>query len=93
MLNKLQQKWGVGLLQTILILITFTIGGSLTGYLGKWVLGFFSIGSKPLWVITYLIIVTLIWPIMVLLISIPFGQFAFFKNYLKRIAARLKKSK
>jgi hypothetical protein len=47
-----------------------------------------SIGSDWLWVIIYLLLVTIIWPIMVLVISIPFGQFRFFSNYTRKLGEK-----
>ena len=35
MFEKLRQKWKVNVLQLVLILCTFAIGGSLTGFAGK----------------------------------------------------------
>ncbi|WP_240312699.1 phosphoribosylglycinamide formyltransferase [Flavihumibacter solisilvae] len=35
---------------------------------------------------------TLIWPLMVLFVSIPFGQFIFFRGYLLRMASHLRRS-
>ena len=82
MLNKLQNKWQVGPLRLILIIITFAVGGSLCGYTGRKLLGLTTIDRGVFWVITYVLTVTILWPISVLLVSIPLGQFSFFKRYL-----------
>ena len=89
MFERLQQKWKVNGLQLILILCTFAIGGSLTGYLGKKLINLFDIETRVLWIIVYIIIVTLIWPMAVLLISVPFGQYRFFTAYLKKMGRRM----
>lgn len=89
MFERLQQKWKVNGLQLLLILCTFAIGGSLTGYLGKKLMNLFSIQQGVLWVAVYIIIVTLIWPLAVLVISLPFGQYRFFINYLRKMGRRL----
>ena len=89
MFEKLRQKWKVNVLQLVLILCTFAIGGSLTGYAAKKIMNLLSIGSDWLWVIIYLLLVTILWPIMVLLISIPFGQFKFFSNYTRKLGERI----
>lgn len=89
MFEKLQKKWKVNGLQLALILCTFAIGGSLTGYSGRKLMPLFGIGPNWLWVIVYIILITLIWPLAVLLISIPFGQFRFFTSYLKKIGRRM----
>ncbi|HKO81227.1 MAG TPA: phosphoribosylglycinamide formyltransferase, partial [Chitinophagaceae bacterium] len=89
MFQRLQQKWKVNGLQLVLILCTFAIGGSLTGYVGKKLMNLFSIDQKVLWIVIYIIIVTLLWPLAVLLVSIPFGQFRFFTGYLKKMGRRV----
>ncbi|HRO70440.1 MAG TPA: hypothetical protein PK951_08670 [Chitinophagaceae bacterium] len=89
MFDRLQKKWKVNGLQVILILCTFAIGGSLTGYVGKLVMNLLNIEQRAIWIIIYILIVTLIWPLAVLLISIPFGQFRFFTGYLKKMGRRM----
>lgn len=89
MFEKLRQKWKVNVLQLTLILCTFAIGGSLTGYVAKKIMNLLSIDDDWLWVLVYLVLVTITWPIMVLIISIPFGQFRFFSNYTKKLGQKL----
>ena len=89
MFEKLKQKWKVNVLQLTLILFTFAIGGSLTGYVAKKIMNALSIDADWLWVIVYLLLITVIWPIMVLIISIPFGQFRFFSNYTKKLGQKM----
>ena len=89
MLNRLQQKWKVGGWQLFLILCTFAIGGSLTGLVGKKIMGLLNIEKGVLWIVLYILIVTLLWPLSVLVVSIFFGQFRFFSNYLKKIGRRM----
>jgi formyltetrahydrofolate-dependent phosphoribosylglycinamide formyltransferase len=89
MFKGLQQKWKVNGWQLLLIIGTFALGGSLCGYLGKKALGLFTIETGVLRVILYILIVTLLWPLCVLAISIPFGQFAFFKKYIAKIGRRM----
>jgi hypothetical protein len=48
-----------------------------------------SIEADWLWAIIYIFLVTVIWPIMVLIISIPFGQFRFFSNYTRKLGQKL----
>ncbi len=84
MFNKLKEKWKVTWWQFALIFTTFALGGSLCGYLGEEVLGLLHITVKWVRIPVYLILVTLLWPACVLLISIPLGQFAFFRNYIKK---------
>jgi formyltetrahydrofolate-dependent phosphoribosylglycinamide formyltransferase len=89
MFNRLKQKWKVNGLQLALIIITFAIGGSLTGYAGRKLLNLFDIERGWLWIVIYIILICLLWPLAVLLISIPFGQYKFFNKYVKKIGKRI----
>ena len=75
MFEKLRQKWKVNVFQLVLILCTFAIGGSLTGYVAKKIMNALSIEADWLWAIIYIILVTVIWPAMVLLTSNAIFQF------------------
>ena len=88
MLKQLQQRWKVKGVKFILILCTFALGGSLCGFTGRKFLELLEI-SGGLWLIIYFIVITLLWPICVLFVSIPFGQFQFFKNYLIKIKNKM----
>ena len=72
-----------------LILCTFAIGGSLTGWVGKKVMGLLAIEKGVVLVLVYILLVTLLWPIAVLLVSVFFGQFRFFVKYLRKIGRRM----
>ncbi len=89
MFERLQKKWKVSPGRLLLILITFALGGSATGYLGKKVMPFLNIESPWLYVPVYIIVVTIIWPLMVLVVSIPFGQFNFFRAYIAKLGRRM----
>ena len=89
MFEKLRQKWKVNVFQLVLILCTFAIGGSLTGYVAKKIMNVLSIEADWVWAIIYIILVTIIWPMMVLLISLPFGQFRFFSNYTRKLGQKI----
>jgi formyltetrahydrofolate-dependent phosphoribosylglycinamide formyltransferase len=88
MFEKLKQRWKVNGSNLILIITTFAIGGSLCGYTGRKLLGLTEVDKGLLWVILYILLVTLLWPIAVILVSIPLGQFWFFKKYIVRIFGR-----
>jgi hypothetical protein len=89
MLKKLQEKWKVGIGRLVLIITTFALGGSLCGYVGRKLLGLTNMEKGVLWVIVYVLLVTILWPLCVIIISIPLGQFVFFRNYLKKVFARI----
>src|SRR5882757_274621 len=88
MLEKLKQRWKVNTLNLILIIATFALGGSLCGYAGRKILQLTNIDKGFLYILLYIILITLLWPICVLIISVPLGQFSFFRRYIKRIADR-----
>lgn len=89
MFRRLQQKWKVNGLQLALILCTFAIGGSLTGYVAKKIMNAIVIGQDWLWGVLYILLITLLWPLAVILISIPFGQFRFFRKYIRKIGQKM----
>jgi len=89
MFDKLKQKWKVSAFQLALILCVFAIGGSLTGWVSKKIMNLLNIEADWLWAIIYILLVTIIWPLMVLLVSVPFGQFRFFINYTRKLGQKM----
>jgi formyltetrahydrofolate-dependent phosphoribosylglycinamide formyltransferase len=89
MLKKLQQRWKVNGLNLVLIITTFALGGSLCGYAGRKILLLTNLEKDVLWFVLYILLITLLWPLCVLLISFPFGQFAFFKRYLTKVWGKM----
>lgn len=93
MFDRLKKKWGVGGVQLVIILCTFAVGGSLCGYLGRLVMSLTDIKRGALWVIVYILLVTILWPVCVLAISLLTGQFPFFIKYIRKIGRRMFSSK
>ncbi len=93
MIKHLQKKWNVNGWRLLLILVTFSVGGSLTGIIGKKLMNLTGIEALWLYIPIYIIVVTGIWPLMVLLISIPLGQFRFFTSYLKKMFLKFGRKK
>ncbi len=89
MLHRLKNKWQVSWFRFTLIFSTFALGGSLCGYLGRLLLSYTNLERNLLYFVIYVVVVTILWPFCVLLISIPFGQFSFFKRYLGRIKDKM----
>jgi len=89
MFDGLQKKWKVTGLQLALILFTFAIGGSVTGYVAKKIMNALSIHQDWLWAVLYILLITIIWPLAVIVVSIPFGQFSFFIRYIRKIGAKM----
>ena len=88
MFEKLKQHWKVNGLNLTLIILTFALGGSLCGYAGRKFLALTNIDKGALWVVLYIVVITLLWPLAVLLVSIPLGQFSFFKKYINKVFKR-----
>jgi formyltetrahydrofolate-dependent phosphoribosylglycinamide formyltransferase len=89
MFEKLQRKWKVNGLGLLLILTTFALGGSLCGFVSRKIIGLFNMDKGVAWVILYIILLTLTWPLCVLLVSIPLGKFKFFRNYISKVFKRM----
>jgi len=89
MFKKLQERWKVNRLNLFLIIVTFALGGSACGKLSSFLLELWSDDKTFIWCTLYVILVTILWPFCVLIISIPLGQFSFFKNYIQRIAKKI----
>lgn len=89
MFQKLKNRWGVNSVNLILIITTFALGGSLCGYVGRKILLLTTLDRGIVWIVLYILLITLLWPLCVLLISIPLGQFLFFKKYIHKIGRKL----
>ena len=89
MLKKLRARWKVNGLNLVLIIATFALGGSLCGYAGRKILLLTGLEKGAAWVILYILLITLLWPVCVLLISVPLGQFSFFSKYIARVGKRM----
>jgi formyltetrahydrofolate-dependent phosphoribosylglycinamide formyltransferase len=93
MFQKLKARWKVNSINLLLILTTFALGGSLCGWAGRKLLLITGLEKGVVWFVLYIILITLLWPLCVLLISIPLGQFAFFKNYIRKIWKKISGNK
>jgi folate-dependent phosphoribosylglycinamide formyltransferase PurN len=71
------------------VILTFALGGSLSGRLCSFLLKMaFSEKNWAYWLV-YPIVLTILWPFSVLFVSLLTGQFRFFKGYLSRMGAKL----
>ena len=89
MFQRLKEKWQVSWIQFTIIFCTFATGGSLCGYAGRKLMGLINLEGEVLYIIIYILLITLLWPWCVLIASIPLGQFAFFSDYLRRVWKRI----
>ncbi|MFM1929912.1 MAG: hypothetical protein RL387_1240 [Bacteroidota bacterium] len=88
-INKLREKWGLAPMQFWLVILTFALGGSLSGRLCSYLLKMaFSEKNWAYWLV-YPLVLTILWPFSVLFVSFFTGQFRFFKGYLGRVGAKL----
>lgn len=90
MFNKMKNRWNVNWLQFTFIFITFALGGSACAKLGSWLLSFILTEKSIIYWIIYVPLISILWPLCVLVISIPLGQFSFFKNYIMRIWTKIR---
>ena len=80
MFEKVKKRWNVSNWQFLLIISTFAIGGSTCARVGKKLLDLLGLENPRIEVLVYLLLILCLWPICVILISIPLGQFRFFKS-------------
>lgn len=88
-MRKLKEKWKVSWLQFVFIFCTFALGGSLCGFAARKLLGLFALEQGFLFYLLYFIFLTIFWPLAVLIVSIPLGQYSFFRNYITKLFKRL----
>ncbi len=87
-LKRLQTKWKVGGVQFWLIILTFALGGSLSGRLCSKILNLVFLEKNWAFWLIYPLILTILWPFSVIFVSFFTGQFRFFKGYLGRMGKR-----
>lgn len=86
MFERLKQKWKVGEKQLIIILCVFAITGTTTAYMTRQITRWLELTSSSPWYwILKATVLIFGYQVLILLISIPFGQFNFFWNYEKKI--------
>ena len=88
-INKLRAKWGLGPVQFWLVMLTFALGGSLSGRLCTKILDLVILERNWAFWLIYPLFLTILWPFSVLFVSLLTGQFRFFKGYLSRMGAKL----
>ncbi len=88
-LKRLQEKWKLGTGQFWLVILTFALGGSLSGRLCSFLLKLVFLEKNWAFWLVYPLILTILWPFSVIFVSLLTGQFTFFKGYLSRVGSRL----
>ena len=93
-MNKLKEKWGItSNFQIIIILVVFSITGSVAVWIAKPVLNLVGLDKEIVspwlfWPIRILIIFP-IYQILIVIIGALFGQFKFFWSFEKKMLVRL----
>jgi formyltetrahydrofolate-dependent phosphoribosylglycinamide formyltransferase len=88
-IKRLQEKWKLGTGQFWLVILTFALGGSLSGRLCSYLLKLAFLEKNWAYWLVYPLFLTILWPFSVIFVSFFTGQFAFFKGYLTRVGSRL----
>jgi formyltetrahydrofolate-dependent phosphoribosylglycinamide formyltransferase len=88
-IQSLQEKWKVGAGQFWLIILTFALGGSLSGRLCSYLLKMVFLEKNWAFWLIYPLFLTILWPFSVIFVSFFTGQFRFFRGYLTRVGSRL----
>ena len=91
MFQRLKRKWNVNSTQLFLILCVFAITGTITAWLTRQVTYWLQLEASSFWF--WLLKISILffgYQVLILLLSIPFGQFNFFWNYEKKILKRMK---
>lgn len=88
-INKLRAKWGLGPVQFWLVILTFALGGSLSGRVCTKILDLIILERNWVFWLIYPLFLTILWPFSVLFASFFTGQFSFFKGYLSRVGGKL----
>ncbi|MEJ7736258.1 MAG: DUF6787 family protein [Chitinophagaceae bacterium] len=86
MFERLKQKWNVGGVQLFLILCVFAITGTATAFITRQITLWLNVEHLSVWYWLLKVSVLIFgYQILILVVSIPFGQFRFFWNYEKKI--------
>ena len=93
-MKKLKEKWGItSNFQVVIILIVFSVTGSIAVWIAKPLLDFVGLDKTALspwvfWPIRILIIFP-IYQVLIVIVGALFGQFKFFWNFEKKMLSRL----
>ena len=94
MFDHIKKKWNVGAVQLFLILCVFAITGTATAYITRMITEWFDLKNSSGWYWLAKAGVLIIgYQLIILLVSIPFGQFRFFWNFEKRMWRNLARRK
>ena len=89
-MNKLKERWQIkSNFQLAVIFVVFAINGSLSAKIGQLLMNFFGLDKENLNLVVYyfifIIIVTLIYPFLIIANGFIFGQFEFFFRFSRKM--------
>ena len=89
-MKKLKKRWQIkSNLQLAIIFVVFAINGSLSAKIGFFIMELISVNKATFNIVVYYllatIVVTLIYPFLLIAIGFIFGQFSFFFNFSKKM--------
>jgi hypothetical protein len=94
MFKKLKEKWKVNNLDLFLILVVFAITGSSTVWLTAKITGWLNLDpSSPVYWLLKISMLLFGYPVILIVLSMPFGQFRFFSKFLKNTWRRIRGKK
>lgn len=93
MLEKLKNRWKIqSNYQLFIILLVFTITGSATVFVKKFIFELIKITSETnlfIKVPVYILVVLVVYNILLLVVGFLFGQFNFFKEFEKKFFSKI----
>ncbi len=91
LMQRLEQRWGVGPWRVVLILLVFACTGTTVLLLKRPIVAFFTGEGDPslLFSVIYYVLILPIYNVLLLLYGALFGQFKFFWAFEKRFFARI----
>ncbi len=94
MFEKLKNKLGIlSNFQLMVILVVFAINGTLSARIGYFVLdsiGFYKENTNLIvYYLSFLVIVSIIYPFLIIVVGSVFGQFNFFFKFAKKMLKRI----
>ncbi len=93
-MKKFKERWQIkSNYQLVIIFIVFAINGSLSAKIGFFLMNLFNLNKQKLNLIFYYliatIIVTLIYPFLLIVFGFIFGQFEFFFRFSRQMLLRI----
>ena len=89
MFEGLKKKWNVGPQRLFFIILSFALGGTACGVIGKQIMKLTGLEKNFIYFFIYIVVITLLWPFCVIIISSIFGEYVFFKKYVSALLHKI----